>query len=320
MSEYDWEKPLPPALEEYVRQRAAEDFIADTDRHGHVYLNRDVVLVASTDTNKDFAQYLPPSNDPAPYYLVSVFDDEPPQAIHGPQDKTLLAAVDIEAEWTQRFAMFHHCKTLAEAQTLMECGADLDQLNEFGETALLSFLQPFYSGEPEAQKIALYLIDQGANISIGSTDRGQHAIHLATTPQVLDALLERGASINQIDDLGQTQLHDLYGAAHAQLLLDRGADPNALDQDGNTPLHYAPDRDTAVLLLERGADPAIQNKDGQTAEQYQSAEGDQGVADYLRSTRLRNALGQTASQSRPQDSDLASPDEYLARRNRGRAL
>lgn len=301
-----------------MRQQAAEDFIADTNRNGHCFLDRDVVL--ATPNDQAFGLQIPPTTNPAPYYLLSTWGHTEPQAIWSPQDEALLAAVDMESERTQQFAMLHHCKTLAEAQTLVEYGTDLDQLDTEGETALLNFLHPAFSSDLEAEKIALYLIEQGADISIGSTDRGQHAIHRATTPQVMDALLERGASINQIDDLGQTQLHDLYGAAHAQLLLDRGADPNAKDQDGNTPLHYAPDRDTAVLLLERGADPAIQNHDGQTAEHYQSTEGDQGVADYLRSTRLRDALGQTASQSRPQDSDLASPDEALARRSSGRRM
>lgn len=315
MSEYDWETPLPPALEEYVRQRAAEDLIADTNRNGHWFLDRDVVL--ATPNDQAFGLQIPPTTNPAPYYLLSTYGHTEPQEIWSPQDEALLAAVDIESERTQQFAMFHHCDTLDEAQTLVKCGADLDQLNSVGETALLTFLQPSYSWDSEAEKIALHLIEQGADFSIGSPDRGQHAIHRATTPRVLDALLERGASINQIDDLGQTPLHDVDGVALAQLLLDRGANPNARAQDGNTPLHYAPDRDTAALLLDHGADPTILNMSGQTAEQYQQNED---VADYLRSTRLRDALGQTASQSRPQDSDLASPEEALSRRSRGRRM
>lgn len=307
--------PLPPALDEYVRQRVARELIADTDRDGHCFVRSDVVL--ATPNDQVFGQHISPTTEPAPYYLISIHGDTEPQAIWTSQDAALRAAVDMESDQAQYFAMIHHCDTLKEVQTLVKCGADLDQLDVAGETALLNFLHPALSEDPEAEKVALYLIEQGADISIGSTVRGKHAIHLATTPQVIDALLERGASINQIDELGNTPLHDVESAAHAQLLLDRGADLNAKDQDGNTPLHYAPDRDTASLLLEHGADPAIQNRAGQTAEQFRQ-EGE--VADFLRSTRLRHALGETASQSRPQDSDIASPDEALARRSSGRRM
>ena len=301
-----------------MRQQAARQIIADTNRDGHWYVSRDVVL--ATPHDQVFGQHIPPTTDPAPYYLISTHGDKEAQAIWNAQDEALRAAVDMESEGTQQFGMLHHCETLKEAQTLVKCGADLDQLDTEGETALLNFLQLAYSEDKEAQEIALYLIDQGADISTGSTERGQHAIHRATAPRVLDALLERGASINQIDNLGQTPIHDVGGVAHAQLLLDRGADPNALDQDGNTPLHYVPDRDTAAVLLEHGADPTLQNREGQTAEQYQDLEGAQNVSNYLRAVRQRGELDKTASQSRPQGSDLASPDDALNRRSRGRCM
>ena len=314
MSESGLKTPLPPALEDYIRNRVAEESIADANRSSHWYVSRDVVLATYRD--QVFCHNFPPTTNPPPYYLIYTDGDEKPQAVWNAKNEALRAAVDIESDDAQQFGMLHHCDTLDEAQTLVKCGADLDQLNSVGETALLTFLQPSYSWDSEAEKIALHLIEQGADFSIGSPDRGQHAIHRATTPRVLDALLERGASINQIDDLGQTPLHDVENAAHAQLLLDRGADPNAKDQDGNTPLHYAPDRDTAALLLDHGADPAIQNRIGQTAEQHQTGE----VSDYLRATRQRDALDLTASQSRPQDSDLASPDQALARRSSSRRM
>ncbi|KAF1695990.1 hypothetical protein CSC65_05700 [Pseudoxanthomonas daejeonensis] len=335
-SSFSWEgdvkTAIPDALEAHMRNRASEDIIADTNRFGHSYLSRSVVLATCNDP--EFGQHIPPTNNLAPYYLFS--DDKKPQAIWSAQDEALRAAVDMESERTQRFAMLHYCESLSEARILVKCGADLDQLDQVGETALLSFLQLSCSTDPEAEKIALYLIEQGADISVGSKDHGQCAIHRATTPEVLDALLARGASINQIDDWGQTPLHDVDGVvhakllldrgadpdgvAHAKLLLDRGADPNAADQDGNTPLHYAPDRATAALLLAHGADPSIQNHDNQIAEQYQGAEGIQDVVDYLRANRLRDALGKTASNNRPQDSDLVSPDDALARRSRGRCM
>jgi len=90
--------------------------------------------------------------------------------------------------------------------------------------------------------------------------------------------------------LATTKTHPLHLAAAfdnvpwAIELLDAGADLNATDSEGKRPLDFATDK-TAITL---------------------------------RSFQARISLGAIADHHR--DSDLASPDEYLARRNRGRAL
>lgn len=49
-----------------------------------------------------------------------------------------------------------------------------------------------------------------------------------------------------------------------RLALSEGADPNELDQFGNTPLHNAPTVELVKLLISYGSDPTIKNLVGDT--------------------------------------------------------
>ena len=77
--------------------------------------------------------------------------------------------------------------------------------------------------------------------------------------QAAIALIERGASVNETNQDGDTPLHDAcdYGhTATAVALIERGASVNKKDQSGWTPLHDAcvyGHTATAIVLLENGA-------------------------------------------------------------------
>ena len=97
------------------------------------------------------------------------------------------------------------------------------------------------------------------------------AISGGSTPEEIEALLDRGADVNVRDVYeGTTPLHmaaskDL--AAVARVLLDNGAIVNARDNNGWTPLHLAAimaSPAVITLLLERGADLDLQNNSGQS--------------------------------------------------------
>jgi hypothetical protein len=73
------------------------------------------------------------------------------------------------------------------------------------------------------------------------------------------ALIDRGASVNEKVQFGQTPLHLACNSGHtatAVALIERGASVNEKDQDGQTPLCYAclfSHSATAIVLLENGA-------------------------------------------------------------------
>uniref|UniRef100_A0A668T9G4 Poly [ADP-ribose] polymerase n=1 Tax=Oreochromis aureus TaxID=47969 RepID=A0A668T9G4_OREAU len=88
---------------------------------------------------------------------------------------------------------------------------------------------------------------------------------------VVDFLLQNGASVHARDDGGLISLHNACSFGHAEvvsLLLHHGADANARDNWNYTPLHEAAIKgkiDVCIVLLQHGAEPTIRNTDGRTA-------------------------------------------------------
>jgi Raf kinase inhibitor-like YbhB/YbcL family protein len=87
----------------------------------------------------------------------------------------------------------------------------------------------------------------------------------------VQALIARGANVNEPDDTGMTPLMTAAAQGHAavaRLLIAAGADVNATDRDAITALMRAAaaNRTEAVaLLLSSGADPNVRTRDGATA-------------------------------------------------------
>jgi len=87
----------------------------------------------------------------------------------------------------------------------------------------------------------------------------------------VQALLEVGADIEAVDDLGHTSLHWAARRSYdglAKLLLDRRANVGCQNQDGVTPLHLAVEQNCGPmvqLLLQSAADPSAKTLDKRTA-------------------------------------------------------
>jgi len=143
------------------------------------------------------------------------------------------------------------------------------------------------------------LLDQGVP-AFGPRDNGPGLLHLLAThdaPALVARLVDEGlCDLRAGDPFGYTALH--YAAAHdrqavADALLERGAEIENRDAWGRTPLHLAGDfghPNLVRMLLERGADPLARDHRGATPLHWAAGSGrDTAVAAYLMPSRARAA-------------------------------
>ena len=89
------------------------------------------------------------------------------------------------------------------------------------------------------------LLDRGANLYFVPWDSGDTLLHRVAwrdDSELVELLLNRGMSVDAVNNDGGTPLHSAVFRASAEsvgLLLNRGADVNAVANDGETPLHIA---------------------------------------------------------------------------------
>jgi ankyrin repeat protein len=142
---------------------------------------------------------------------------------------------------------------LAEASALLAKGADPNEQNENGETALTAAILERQDG------LALLLLDRGARTD-GRNAGGFTPLHAAAYVDATDIaalLLDRGAAIDdQENKAGVTPLSIAAEENRLQvagLLLDRGANIEQTEMNGYTPLTRALWRGHAdmVTLLQR---------------------------------------------------------------------
>lgn len=150
------------------------------------------------------------------------------------------------------------------ARTLLDAGADVNQVTEYGWTALLTATQNRY------YQLGTYLLERGADPAIANNG-GWTPLYIATD----NRNIESGDYPTRQPDMNHMQ--------YIELLLDRGADPNArmtsstetrtifthqwLREEGATPFwRAAQSGDTELIqrLLDAGADPLIATDNGTT--------------------------------------------------------
>lgn len=112
---------------------------------------------------------------------------------------------------------------------------------------------------------------------------GDTALHIAAAahdPDIVNALIARGADVRARNRRGAEPLHyatdGIPGSSNwnpdvqatvVQLLIRAGADPNCVDKDGGAPIHRAVRTRCAAAvraLLANGAEPRMKNKGGST--------------------------------------------------------
>lgn len=131
-------------------------------------------------------------------------------------------------------------------------------------------------------KAVLARVDGGDRAAFDALDGdGTRGLHVACARGhlgVVEALLSRGADVEQKDRRGRTALHEASARGHAacaRAILDayknygggggRKVEVNARDATGATPLHLANDRAVVEALLREGADGSARKGDGSNA-------------------------------------------------------
>ncbi|NXL84218.1 ASB3 protein, partial [Alectura lathami] len=149
------------------------------------------------------------------------------------------------------------CGALECVGVLLEAGVDPDQVTTESNTAL------FLAVENGHVEVVKFLLHHGASVGGSHSWSGWNSLHQAAFQEyteIMDILLEKGASIECKDDFGITPLFVAaqYGKLESlRMLISHGADVNCQAKDRATPLLIAAQEGHAKcveLLLSSGAD------------------------------------------------------------------
>ncbi|KAL2555794.1 Ankyrin repeat domain-containing protein 50 [Forsythia ovata] len=177
---------------------------------------------------------------------------------------------------------------LESAKVLVSAGAQVDFQSKDGRTALH---RAAANGD---RRMVEMLLELGADPTISDYDLGRSANDVAGDKghkevvkildrgasvlnaarrgevEVLESLLEKGASLSFSDQYGLTPLHTAAIKGHkdaVMVLVEFGADLESRDAEGHTPLHLAVEGgsvETVQVLINRGANVNAKSKKGAT--------------------------------------------------------
>ena len=145
----------------------------------------------------------------------------------------------------------HDASNAAVAEFLIQSGASVSVFNEVRDSPL---------HRARNAGVAEMLIAHGADVNGSGRTSPLHAAVQYSRADVIKALIEKGANVDQTLDQGWSLLHAAAvakGPKVIQVLYDNGLDVNRRDHYGATPLHVASLNDHmtgAEKLLELGAD------------------------------------------------------------------
>lgn len=179
-------------------------------------------------------------------------------------------------------------KNLEGIKEIIKKGADVNGLDEIGNTALCSAA---FGGDLE---IVRALLEAGADPNLApepepNEDESNTPLWFANSADITKLLIDAGADINFQNYSGDTILMMTarrWGALKKmKVLLENSADINIKDNEGKTALMYAvKDKDNlgkVKLLIEFGADINTKDNDGNTALNIAREAGNIEIANLL---------------------------------------
>lgn len=169
-------------------------------------------------------------------------------------------------------------------EQLLHAGADVDAIDEFGNTAFSEAIMHYYVG------VTKMIINAGANVNLYSECLGT-PLYIAARNECEESLrlfLEAGADVNMGKYSGKTPLYVASKKGNSNivdLLLLAGADVNSTAKNIRTPLLEATIRghtEVVKRLLSAKADVQVKDKDGHTALWHARFDGHDEIAQLLR--------------------------------------
>ena len=173
---------------------------------------------------------------------------------------------------------------LTDFRELLEKGADINIADRNGMTPLHYACRAKCFGENCRTALLRFLLEHGARVDMAAGPRyhGQLPLHFALSTcslEQLKILIDSGASVGAVDDLGRNALHLVCEMGYFNHDLDEfvnlyfdqehpDGDIDAISNDGWTALHYAVFNNGGnhvACLVRNGAKITVRNNLGQTA-------------------------------------------------------
>uniref|UniRef100_A0A0G4F3N7 Uncharacterized protein n=1 Tax=Chromera velia CCMP2878 TaxID=1169474 RepID=A0A0G4F3N7_9ALVE len=160
-------------------------------------------------------------------------------------------------------------------------------------TAADRFCEDCAAGRLEAvqQKLANKSAEEKAKFVCAKSREGDVPLNCAAHSgnlELVDLLLESGASLTDYDKEGHSALCSAILGGHPQVLqrlVEKGGELNHQDDSGLAAVHYAVLRENvecAKILLEAGANPNLKNKNGTMAFQQARVLKNQQIQELLK--------------------------------------
>ena len=177
----------------------------------------------------------------------------------------------LAADWARAAAAGHADHQVSVSEVIARSGKSSKIANardpSTGDVAL------HYACEGHNYELVTRLLGHGARVNVKGS-RGDVPLHRAVRDRrnapMVRSLFKHDCEPDMPNENGTTPMHIAAEKGHLEImeaLVDSGASVNIQDNDGNTPLHVATKQQkskSTALLLSMGCDPTIRNKAGLT--------------------------------------------------------